>query len=168
MDLLEGISTRRSIRHYAKEPVQMESLKELIKSGTWAPSGLNNQPWRFVPVTHRQTMNSMALMTKYEQIIKDAPACIVVLADKESMYHELKDHQAIGACIQNILLAAHARGLGAVWLGEILKSAANVLELLGLANTLQLMAVVAVGWPSGAAREPNRKPLDEVIIKEIS
>lgn len=54
----------------------------------------------------------------------------------------------MGACIQNMLLAAHALGLGAVWLGEILKNADGVRRLLGLSENLELMAVVALGHPA--------------------
>ena len=168
MDLIEGIMTRRSIRQYTDEKVEMETLKKVIISGTWAPSGLNNQPWRFVPVTNREVMDALAEMTKYERILKDAPACIGVFLDHDSTYHETKDHQAIGACIQNMLLTVHAMGLGAVWLGEILKNADKVLELFGLPETLELMAVVAIRPPSGPPREPTRHPIEKVIVKEIT
>ena len=51
MDLFEGIHTRRSIRQFTEKPVARDQLIEIIKAGTWAPSGRNNQPWRFVIVT---------------------------------------------------------------------------------------------------------------------
>jgi nitroreductase len=54
MDLLEGLYTRRSTRHYTNQPVEREQLLEVIKAGMWAPSGLNNQPWRFVIVTNEE------------------------------------------------------------------------------------------------------------------
>ena len=126
MDLLEGIYTRRSVRQYTARPVEREQLVEIIKAGTWAPSGLNNQPWRFVIVREREARARLAEFTKYRTIIESAPACIAVFIDREAMYNDVKDHQAMGACIQNMLLAAHALGLGAVWLGEILKNAEEV------------------------------------------
>ncbi|HEX9114031.1 MAG TPA: nitroreductase family protein, partial [Nitrospirota bacterium] len=54
MDLLEGIYTRRSIRRYTDQPVDRDQLIEIVKAGTWAPSGRNNQPWRFVIVTNEE------------------------------------------------------------------------------------------------------------------
>lgn len=168
MEILDGIYSRRSIRHFKKDtPVKKDHLQEIIKAGTWAPSGLNNQPWRFVVVTDRETLDELAGHTKYDRIIREAPACICVLVDTEAMYDEVKDHQAIGACIQNMLLATHALGLGAVWLGEILKSSKEVLALLGLADNLDLMAVVALGHPSAPPRASSRKDVTEVIIREI-
>ena len=80
------------------------------------------------------------------------------------MYHEVKDHQAIGACLQNMLLAAHSLGLGAVWLGEILKSEKEVRNLLGLPEKLELMAVIALGWPKHRNQKSRRFPLDELIV----
>ena len=92
---------------------------------------------------------------------------IAVFVDKEAMYHEVKDHQAMGACIQNMLLAIHALGLGGVWLGEILKNADKVREVLELPEHLELMAVVALGYPAHRKQTSSRKPLEEVILKEF-
>lgn len=167
MELLEGIYTRRSIRQFTEETVERERLLEIIKAGTWAPSGLNNQPWRFVAVTDEGVRLKLAGLTKYRNVIESAPAAIAVFADREAMYHEVKDHQAMGACLQNMLLAAHALGLGAVWLGEILNSADRVRSLLEMPESLELMAVVAVGHPARRGQTSQRKGLEEVLLKEI-
>ena len=167
MDLLEGIATRRSIRQYTDEPVTREQLLGIIKAGTWAPSGLNNQPWRFVTVQDRGVLGKLSSLTKYSHIIGKAAACIVVFIDKSAMYHAVKDHQSIGACLENMLLAAHGMGLGAVWLGEILKSAEEVRELVDVPVSMELMAVVAVGHPAGKGGTASRRPVSEVVLKEL-
>ncbi len=167
MDLLDGIYTRRSVRQYTDEPVARERLIDMIKAGTWAPSGQNNQPWRFVIIIGKEARLRLAEFTKYRKIIESAPACIAVFADRRAMYNDTKDHQSIGACIQNMLLAAHALGLGAVWLGEILKNADNVRVFLGLPPEMELMAVVAVGHPTAGNRTSHRKGIAEVLIKEL-
>ena len=167
MELFEGIYSRRSIRHFSKAPVKEDHLMEVIKAGTWAPSGLNNQPWRFVIITDPATRQRLAEMTKYGRIIHEAPACIAVFTDHEAMYNDTKDHQAIGACLQNMLLAAHGQGLGAVWLGEILNNAEKVRSLLDLPESLELMAVIALGHPSQPPRNSDRTGLSEVIVKKI-
>jgi nitroreductase len=92
---------------------------------------------------------------------------MAVFADRVDMYHEVKDHQAMGACIQNMLLAAHGLGLGAVWLGEILKNAGEIRSLLGLPERLELMAVIALGHPVQKKRTSSRKPVSEILVKEI-
>ncbi|NVM22538.1 MAG: nitroreductase [Desulfobacterales bacterium] len=167
MDLLEAIYTRRSIREYTDQPVEGERLTEIIKAGTWAPSGLNNQPWRFVILRDKHVRFELASLTKYHKIIENSPACIAVFIDRNAMYNEVKDHQAMGACIQNMLLAAHALGLGAVWLGEILKNADKVRALLQLPEEMDLMSVVAVGYPADRNQRSHRKEVSEVLIKEL-
>lgn len=167
MDLLEGIYTRRSTRQYTVQPLEREQLIEIIKAGTWAPSGMNNQPWRFVIVKERGARARLAEFTKYGRIIESAAACVAVFVDRSAMYNDVKDHQAMGACIQNMLLAAHALGLGAVWLGEILKNAEDVRKFLELPREMELMAVVAVGHPSEGHRTSHRKKIDDVLIKEV-
>ena len=167
MDLLEGIYSRRSLRKYTARPVERDLLLEIIRAGTWAPSGLNNQPWRFVIVTSEEIRGKMAALTKYSRIITEAPACIAVFVDREVMYHEVKDHQAMGACLQNMLLAAHALDLGAVWLGEILKNGPAVRTLLDLPDTLDLMAVMAIGHPAERAKVSRRRGVEELLLKEL-
>ena len=167
MDLLEGIFTRRSVRQFTNQLIERELLLEVIRAGTWAPSGLNNQPWRFVIVRNAEIRKELSKQTTYAHIIERAPACIAVFIDKNAMYHEVKDHQSMGACIQNMLLAAHGLGLGAVWLGEILKNADAVRELLGLATHMELMAIVALGHPAAQKHTSNRKDISEVLIKEL-
>ena len=167
MELLEGLQTRRSIRTYTDQPVTREQLREIIRLGTMAPSGMNNQPWRFVTIKSKETLQKLAQLTKYSHIIRNAAACIAVFVDKTAMYHEVKDHQSVGACIQNLLLACHGMGLGAVWLGEILKNAKEVRELCGLSDDMQLMAVVALGHPAGKGGRAARRQVEEVLLKEM-
>jgi nitroreductase len=167
MELLEGLQTRRSIRTYTDQPITREQLREIIRLGTMAPSGQNNQPWRFVSIHNKETLQKLSQLTTYSHIIGKAAACIAVFIDKTAMYHEVKDHQSMGACLQNLLLASHGMGLGAVWLGEILKSAKEVRELCGLSNDMELMAVVALGHPVGKGGTASRKSVEEVLLKEL-
>ena len=70
MDLLEGIYTRRSIRQYTGEPVAREHLIEIVKAGMWAPSGLNNQPWRFAIVRDAGVRRELGKLTRYHSFSK--------------------------------------------------------------------------------------------------
>lgn len=167
MELMEGIFSRRSVRNFTAEPVARERLLDMLKAGSWAPSGLNNQPWRFAVVTDRGKRGELARLTRYGRILEEAPVAVAIFADRTAMYNDTKDHQAVGACLQNILLAAHAMGLGAVWLGEILKSADAVRLALELPEGLELMAVIAVGHPARTDQRSDRKRLEELILKEI-
>ena len=86
------------------------------------------------------------------------------MLDHSESYDRTKDIQAIGACIQNMLLYIHAAGLGAVWLGQILKNKDQVLTLLGGSEDLELMAVIALGHPASAGGHVTRKALEETVM----
>lgn len=165
--ILIAIEQRRSIRNFTDQPVDLSALYDIIQAGVWAPSGLNNQPWRFVIVTDATIRARLAEQTTYGHIVLGAPALIAVYLDREAMYDDLKDAQSAGACIQNMLLAAESLGLGAVWLGQILKNREKVDRILGLAGNLELMAVIAIGHPSRRDQQSQRKPLAEFIVKEL-
>jgi nitroreductase len=167
MDILEGIYTRRSVRDFTDVPVEREKIQEILKAGSWAPSGLNNQPWRFVVVRNSAKRAELARLTHYSRILEQAPVAVAVFVDRSAMYNDTKDHQAVGACLQNMLLAAHALGLGAVWLGEILKNAEAVRESLKLSENLALMAVLAVGYPARTDQVSSRKELCELLLQEV-
>jgi len=165
--MLDVIKGRRSIRCFKKQAVDKKLVKEIIEAGTWAPSGLNNQPWKFVVVRSPAVKDKLAELTHYRTIIQEAPVCIAVFLDTALSYDRTKDIQAIGACMQNMLLAIHALGLGGVWLGEILKNSEKVKQLLGVSPALEFMAVVALGYPDEKNITAERKKLNEVILSEI-
>lgn len=165
MDLIDAIKNRRSIREFEKTDVSDELIGEILDAGRWAPSGSNNQPWRFVIVRKKEVLEDLAGQTDYGDIIKNAPVCISVFIDKNSMYDRTKDTLAIGACIQNMLLATHSLGLGSVWLGEILKNREIVAEILKTPESYELMAVIAVGYPTKRERTSGRKPLEKLIYE---
>jgi nitroreductase len=165
--ILESIYRRRSIREFTAEEVTVEQLHEIIRAGAWAPSGLNNQPWRFVTVRDPAIRSRLAEQTKYGHIIEAAPALVVVYLDKTAMYDKVKDYQAAGACVQNMLLAAEALDLGAVWLGQILQNKEAVNSILGLPDQYELMAIIALGHPRHRRQQSHRKEIEDLILKQL-
>lgn len=164
MDTLEAIRTRRSIRRFLPEKIPAETIEAILEAGIWAPSGMNNQPWKFVIVQDQKMKSELASLTRYGRIILSAPVLIVVFLDNSLSYDRVKDIQAIGACLQNMLLAIHSMGLGAVWLGEILKNKEKVQALLKVPEACELMAVVALGKPDQSLGTGSRRPLGDVIL----
>ena len=168
MDVSEAIRTRRSVRRFQERPVSREQALELLDAARWAPSGLNNQPWRFVLVESPQIRERLAACTKYGHILRGAPLAVAVFLDTRSSYHREKDIQGVGAALQNLLLQAHASGLGACWLGEILNRRRDVERILEVHEGLELMAVVAVGHPAGDSQgNPERRPLEDLIVRIV-
>lgn len=162
--VLELIKSRRSVRRFGNEPVSDQALAQVLEAGRWAPSGMNNQPWRFVVVRDPAVKDRLAPLTRYGKVIQGASVLICCFSHLPSMYNQIKDHQSIGACLQNMLLMAHGAGLGAVWLGEILKSAVQVRQVLGLGQEMELMAVLALGHPGPGEPKSSRLPLEELVL----
>ena len=165
--VLKAIKERRSIRKYTVEKIPELMVQSVLEAGSWAPSGLNNQPWRFVIVEDSGIRDQMAVCTKYATIIRSAPVNLCVFLDTDKMYNRDKDLQGIGACLQNMLLAAHSLGLGAVWLGEILNQKDKVREILGVPANLELMAVISIGFPENKGGKGSRVYLEDLIIKRL-
>jgi nitroreductase len=164
LDIIEDIRSRRSVRKFTLEQVSDELIDRILEAGRWAPSGLNNQPWRFAVVKDRGLITDISKLTHYDKVVRGAQVLIPVFIDTEKIYHREKDIQGIGACLQNMLLEIHSLGLGAVWLGEIIRSNLPIKQLLGLGNDLELMAVIALGWPDEKPRTTKRKTLKELIV----
>lgn len=162
--VLDAIYKRRSIRNFSTDPVAEELLLEIIRAGIWAPSGLNNQPWRFRIIQDPGIKSRIAEQTTYSHIVLASPALIAVYLDKEAMYDQVKDQQAAGACIQNMLLATEALGLGGVWLGQILKNKRQVNATLDINDQFDLMAIIAVGYPEHHEQSSTRKPIKQFLI----
>jgi nitroreductase len=162
--VIEAIRTRRSIRQFTKEPVSDEVMNQILESGLWAPSGKNNQPWKFAIIRDPVLKESLATLTHSRSIIQGAPVCIGVFLDHSRVYDRTKGVQAVGACIQNMLLTIHSQGLGGVWLGEILKNKEKAGELLGAGKDLELMAIVAFGHPANRPGEGERDPLEKTVF----
>jgi nitroreductase len=162
--VLKAIFDRRSVRHFIEAPVEKELLMEALKAASWAPSGLNNQPWRFGVIRDPELKARLGGLTRYTNVLKSASVLVAFFLDRDSSYDYVKDCQAIGASIENFLLAVHAQDLGAVWIGEILKNKDEVQRILELPERLDLMAIVAVGHPAHRSQSSHRRPLEELIL----
>ncbi|MGA3115158.1 MAG: nitroreductase family protein [Syntrophobacteraceae bacterium] len=164
--VMKAIYERRSVRHFVDAEVSRDLVMAALKAASWAPSGLNNQPWRFAIIWERESKEALATLTRYSATLKSAAVLIAVFLDKEASYDYTKDCQAIGACLQNLLLSLHALDLGAVWIGEILKNRDRVIEILKLPERIDLMAIVAVGHPAHHNQKSHRRPIEEMILLE--
>jgi len=166
-DLMDLIKSRRSVRNFVYKKIDNQMIKEIIDCGRWAPSGRNSQPWKVCIVSHPTVKRMIAENSKYGGIIESAFLNFVVFLDLERGYDRVKDILAIGAFIQNLLLAVHAKGLGAVWIGEILKNKDKVCEIFKYSpEKYELMGVLTIGLIDESLEKKEkreRRPLDEFV-----
>ncbi len=165
-DFFEVVMGRRSVREFTNEPVSAQDLEKILEAGRWAPSGKNTQPWVFVLVKSRKKREALAGLSRQRELIESAPVCLAVVLDHERGYDRDKDMQGIGACVENMFLAAHALGLGACWVGGISSSKEEAAKVLELKGNEELVMLLLIGHPAPGERSSTRRPLNE-IVREI-
>lgn len=153
--VIETIMTRTSIRAFTDEPVPDETIETLLRAGMAAPSAVNRQPWAFVVVEGRENLDRLAEVHPNARMLGTAQAAIVVCGDMTKALEGTAQAfwvQDASAATENILLAAHALGLGAVWTGVYPnpERVAAVSETLGLPSYVIPLCVIPVGYPAEA------------------
>ena len=153
--VLENIAARKSVRKYLKKEVEEEKITAMLKAGMAAPSGMDRRPWEFVVVTDRAALDSMAASLPYAKMLAQAPMAIVVCGDSTRSSYWYVDCSAV---TQNILLAAEALGLGAVWtaaypyedrIGVVRKYTAMPEQFVPL-------CIIPVGYPDGPQKAKDK------------
>ena len=158
MDAIETLKTRRAVRTYTSDALPRDIIEDIIDCGRLAATAINIQPWEFVVVTDAALRGRIAEATDYGKFIADAPVCVVVLC-RETKYY-LEDGSA---ATQNILLAAHAHGLGSCWVaGDKKPYAAEISRLVGAPPGYKLISLIAIGYPAERP-EKAKRPLADVL-----
>jgi nitroreductase len=117
MDAIEAILSRRGIRKYTNDPLPDLVVNEILRAAMSAPSAGNEQPWHFVVIRDRKTLDRITEVHPHAQMLKEAPVAILICGDLGLEKHKGFLVQDCSAATENMLLAASAKGLGAVWLG---------------------------------------------------
>lgn len=151
--VFENIFSRKSVRQYTSEPVSEEHVQMMLKAAMAAPTAVNYQPWRFVVVSEREQLDAMAEVLPFAKMLKQAPLAIVVCG--ETTWFDGEENpfwqQDCSAATQNLLLAAEALGLGAVWTGVYpdKERAAQLSAFLNLPGNVQPLCAVPIGHHDG-------------------
>jgi nitroreductase len=161
MEAMEAILSRRSIRRYTSKPVPEELMKELLEAAMSAPSASNEQPWQFVIIDDRRILDEIPRLHPYAHMLKEASWAIAVCGDLNLEMVNGYWVQDCSAATQNILIAANAMGLGAVWLGVYphKERAEAVQKLLGLPGHVIPLCFISIGYP--AEKKPPANRYDE-------
>jgi len=158
MDTIKAIMTRRSIRRFKDRPVDEKSIAILLQAAMQAPSASNRQPWHFIVITERGLLSAIPEFHPHAKMLFQTPAAIMICGDiriEESIEYINTD---CSAATQNLLLAAHDLGLGAVWLGIYPRErrVAEIRKLLGIPRTITPIALVALGY-AAEEKEPEER-----------
>ena len=158
-ELINTIISRRSIRKYTAEPVGEQDIKALLEAAMAAPSASNRKPWHFGVVTDRKKLDALADSHPYGKMLFEAPLCIAVCGDQA--ISERFWVQDCSAATENLLLAAVALDLGAVWLGAYPSEerVAAIRKVLGVPNNIVPLNLISIGHP--AEQKGPRTQYDE-------
>ncbi|MBU1697231.1 MAG: nitroreductase family protein [Proteobacteria bacterium] len=187
MELFTAIHTRPSCRDFLDDDIEKDLIEKIIEAGIMAPSPLNSQPWNFIVIKSPTVKDHLFedaqkckataveisgwkwLETYSVNFLKTAPVIIVVTGDKTKsgvdQFNEdgpVAYQHACAAAIQNMLLAAHALGIGSVWFTLFDKN--SVKALLNIDDNKVPLAFVCLGKPAGESAKTPRKPLAKKTI----
>ena len=158
---IEDIMTRTSVRSYTNEPVSEQQIDTLLRAAMAAPTAGNKQPWRFVVIDDRALLDTIAANFGSMKMAAHAPLAVVMCGvpsetfDGEGVGYWIQD---VSAATENLLLAAHAIGLGAVWCGvyPISERVEKFSKMLNLPDTIVPMACVCIGHPDGESHPKDK------------
>lgn len=169
--VLDNIATRTSVRDYEARPVEKEKIEKMLRAAMAAPTAMNKQTWHFVVVDQRNVLDALAGANPYAKMLKKAPLAIVVCGNTDKMIEGGgRDFwiQDASAATENLLLAAHAMGLGAVWTGAYPSEerCISISKVLSLSDNLVPLNMIVVGYPAEHP-QPKQKFKEENISYNV-
>ena len=158
-DAVDVIFSRKSVRHYTEQEIESDKLLTLVKAGMAAPTAMNRQPWAFIVVTNMAQVAPINDMPGL-MMLKKAKAAILVLGKKDEKFWQ----QDCSAATENILIAAEAMGLGAVWCAgyPMADRTAKYKEIFNYSDEYEVLSLISIGYPTGDD-EPKDKYKPENI-----
>ncbi len=158
MDTLTAIRTRRSVRRFEDQPVEQETIRTILEAGFCAPTARNLRPWHFIVLRDMEVRRELSKAAGNLSRLVDGDCVIFVCGDREVQEREEFILEDGAAAVQNMLLAAHASGLGAVWCGIRTEKDLHeaVRRPLQLPPNILPVAFIVLGHPSEHPEPKNR------------
>lgn len=157
---IEFLKSRRSIRKFKPEVPPLDLVLKAIDAARFAPSAKNSQPWRFLIVTDPDVKAKLSRIHPAAKALERAPIAVVVVCNiDESPVSYMLD---CSAATVYFLLAAHALGLGTVWI-QTMRNIEEIRKTLDIPDSSVPVAMIAVGYPDESPHPPPRKPVEEIV-----
>lgn len=151
--VIDNIMTRTSVRQYQDKAIEQEKVETLLRAGMAAPTAVNKQPWHFIVVNEKSMLEKIAEVNHNKRMLKTAPLAIIVCGNLEkALTGNAQQYwiQDTSAATENILLAAHGLGLGAVWTGLFPHKdrCEPICKLLGIPEHIIPLNIIIIGYPA--------------------
>ena len=171
MEAIQALMTRRSIRKYQSKPIADDTIETLLRAAMAAPSAVNSQDWEFIVVRDRSTMDAVAeKLGGSGNMLHEAAAAVIVCGNLDHAFEKLPDYwvEDCAAATENLLLAAHALGLGAVWLGTYPQpvKTAGITQLFSLPKQIIPFSVISLGYPAEEKEAVDRYCAEKVHFEK--
>ena len=162
MDVFEAVRTVLAIRSYRDEPVPTEVIDEIVRSAHLTASSQNKQPWHFVVVDDRATLQQLGALLRSGPYTAQAAFAMIVAREAASRF-SVSD---VSRAVQSMVLTAWSHGVGSNWVGY--GGLDEVQHLVGIPETYEVLAVLPFGYPDQPAGkgEKRRKPIGQVVSRE--
>jgi nitroreductase len=159
------LKERRSVRKYRTDPVPADMLEQILEAGRWAPSASNRQPWAFIVVQDAETRRQVAANAAYYFVrwahVSEAPLLIALCGHRKSGIYRRFLHEDIGLAGGQMMIQAHALGLGTCWIGGLDRKALT--GILKVPDDWEIVGLLTVGFPSESPRPSRRRALADVV-----
>ena len=162
METFDAIRTVLAVRQFKDTPIPEAVVRQIVEAGHLTASSTNGQPWHFIVVQNKETLNQLGKLARTGPYIAQAPLAIVVGIDRESPYGVSDGSRAI----QSMILTAWSQGIGSNWVG--FNNLPNINSPLGIPENISILAIIPFGYPvkTIGKGQKKRKPLGEIAHRE--
>lgn len=166
MDAIQCIKTRRSIRKYQDKDIPRKLIDEILDCARHAPSSHNSQSWQFFIVQDNKKKEELSKVHKWATFVGKAPSIIIVGINKDLAEFTPSDISTSSVAAENILLSAHALGLGGCWVylkdNEEPETEEKAKQIIECPSNTDLLCMIPIGYPAYTPREKKLRPIDEI------
>jgi len=165
MSVLDIMKSRRSVRKYKNKAIPEGTLNKVLEAARIAPSGKNFQPWKFIIVQDREKKKELAVASRNQSFIAQAPVVIVACGFPEKSYQYQGNYMKswsidVSIAVDHLMLMAWEEGLGTCWIGAFRED--KVKQILSIPAEVRVLALTPLGYPDEEPRDRGRKELSEI------